>query len=489
MSKARSNCAKILVSPDKSRVELLVCSSPEGVQPTLDDCLGILYHAELKVEDEIIEAITQALTDLDSEERVLIAEGSAPEHGVDGHIEWFVDSDTDAAHTPELDTKEERTEGDQEDEAVDHYSRCAFVMVEADQEIGQVIQPTDGQDGVDAWGQAIAAKPGKSISIKHDESIITDARGVMIAQANGVLSRSREKAAVKKLLEINEYVDFSTGHLDFDGDIAIAKGVRDNFSVTATGNIEIGQLIEAAKIEAGGSIFARGGMAGRGEGYATSGGDIAIKYFDSCEIKVGGDLIIEREMIDCVAIIAGAVRSPGAALIGGTTTVIGQVEIATIGAGSGTPTEIRLGAVPALEAKLVQLQTLQTKLTEKSDKIRMELDQLQARAKNLTPTEAERKTELMFEINPIDGQLEKCATSIQQMSDKIKAISTVHLVIHRAAHPGVVLTVGDAKFELKDRVNGPMTVLRDRAGEIVYRIGDSGSNLPIKQICDFRLAA
>lgn len=486
MSKSSSNRTKILISPDKSRVELLISSSDEGQKPSLDDCLGQLYKAELKVEQELIGEITDAIEELDGEARILVGEGKSPVHGVDGGIEWFVDDDSESADSPE----DEAGDADSEEgEAVDHYSRCAFIMVTTDQELGRVVAPTDGEDGVDAWGQAISAKPGKSVTIRHDDSIITNASGVMIAQSDGVLSRSREKVCVRKYLEINEYVDFSTGHIDFDGDVAIEKGVRDNFNVKATGNIEIGQLIEQASIEAGGSIFARGGMAGRGEGIARTGGDLTIKYFDGCSVHVGGNLMIEREMIDCDVFVSGAVHSPAASVIGGKLTAIGAVELSTVGSGSATETTIRLGSVPALEQKLAQLVELEEKLESKREKTQQELDQLSTRGKNLTPTEAERQTELMFEISPIAAQLEKCTASITQLREKIEAVSTVHLTVARAIHPGAVIEVGDARYMLQDKVSGPLTVLRSRQGEVVYRIGDSGSNLPIKQISDFRLAA
>ncbi len=62
-------------------------------------------------------------------------------------------------------------------------------------------------------------------------------------------------------------MDFSTGNIDFEGDVRVLKGIRDIFEVRATGNIEVGGLIEASTIDAGGSVFAKGGMAGaRGVG-------------------------------------------------------------------------------------------------------------------------------------------------------------------------------------------------------------------------------
>jgi prefoldin subunit 5 len=149
---------------------------------------------------------------------------------------------------------------------------------------------------------------------------------------------------------------------------------------------------------------------------------------------------------------------------------------------------LHLGRVPALEGKLEKLEEIAEELRGRFEKVEMELSHLSGGMK-LTPTQAERQTELMFEQTTYQGQLAKCEASIGTLNEKIQAISTVHLTVSKYLYHRAVLVIGGGRYEVRDDVKGPVTVLRQRDGELVYRVGDNGSNRPLKQISEFRLAA
>lgn len=73
--------------------------------------------------------------------QVVIARATLPRHGEDGSVRWFVDRP--------------------HDEDTSHYDRSAFAMVECGQVLGEVIEPSPGQDGRDVRSRTIPARPAR----------------------------------------------------------------------------------------------------------------------------------------------------------------------------------------------------------------------------------------------------------------------------------------------------------------------------------------
>ena len=106
------------------------------------------------------------------------------------------------------------------------------------------------------------------------------AAGKFIAQTAGVLQFRANKITISQALVIDDYVDFSTGNIDFDGDVQVRRGVRDKFRIRATGKVEVQGLIEAAHIETGGDFEAATGMAAKETGRVQIGGSLTAKYLE-----------------------------------------------------------------------------------------------------------------------------------------------------------------------------------------------------------------
>ena len=60
--------------------------------------------------------------------------------------------------------------------------------------------------------------------------------------------RDRKSAKVSNTLEIDQNVDFSTGNIDFPGNVIVHRSVKDCFTVKARDDIEVRGLIEAATL-------------------------------------------------------------------------------------------------------------------------------------------------------------------------------------------------------------------------------------------------
>lgn len=481
---------RLLVAKDGSSADLLIPAEANPEETTYEWCLHLLHEASIVVTSAVSGRMREVLDAYEPgvEIRECVATGTPVQHGVDGHIEWyegFAPASPKAAASGETAGEGDSGEG----EPVCFYSRSAFIMVEAGQKIGRIVPETEGADGADVHGQVVAARPGKPVKVRCEDSISVGDDGTMTSQVSGVLSRSREKIAVRELLEIPGSVDFSTGNIDFEGDVRVLKGIRDIFEVRATGNIEVGGLIEASTIDAGGSVFAKGGMAGRERAVCRAGGDVTIRYLDSSEVTVGGTLRFEREMINCKTLVRGGIESPSGSIIGGEATVVGKVVVAVLGSNSYVPTRLSIGGVPTLESKLALLEKMIEALRAKQEKLEKGLKKLNAPGRILNGEEQRRQTELGFEVHSVAAQRAKCRDSHRELSERIRSIRTVDVCIEKMLYAGVRIVFGTQVYRINMDLKGPVRILLDRRGGLVYRMGSEGQNTPLGQIAEVRAAA
>lgn len=466
---------RVNIDSDATEVEVVVPPSFPRAMLTEAFCLGVLKQHEVAVTNEVTAAVKDFIVNAapdGQEARVVVARRREPCHGADGYVEWIVDAQEHA-----------------DDPEKSFYERHTYVTVEPGQVVARVHEPTPGDDGIDVRGNAIPAKTGKPITIQLDESVMRDGAGQLIAQVQGVLNRAGDRVNVSSQLEIDEYVDFSTGNIEFTGDVLIRKGVRDCFVIQASGCVEVHGLIEAAALRCGQDLLAKGGFAGRERGRATVGRHLAGKYFDNIEADVQGDLMADREVINCELTIHGGLHSPHAAIIGGRVTVVGTAQVGTLGSEGSVETQVVLGTVPKLEPFTVRLESIVTELSRKLEKLQADQTQLKEHTKRrATASDKERETELIFEIMTSQEHLTNAQTAMQALRDRIQNDRKVDLTVDRKIHGGVVICVGQRCFTLQNEVKGPIRIFESARGDVLFKAGEAEPR-PLAQIADLSARA
>jgi len=382
----------------------------------------------------------------------VVAEASLPTDGSPATIRWL---------------DEQRDEGVDEsaDQAADHYARGAYLNVAVGDVLGQWVDAVAAVDGTDVFGRSLPAdrrrvrdrwRLGDGVARADDGSIV--------AAADGVLVRRQGEAAVRRVLEIADSVDFSTGNISHTGDLLVQGGVRDRFKVRVDGDVEVRGLIQAATVACSGSLRAFGGVAGRERGTVITGGDLAARYLDNVVASVGDQLRVQREMINCQLTVFGELRSPTGSLIGGSHVVRGIVELSNLGSAASAVTDLTLGTVPQLDHFLDKLQLILDKLDRRQARLRDEL----AQHRRLTPkpnaADRERQTELEFTAQAAATAHAKGRMAMEQLRQAIGKLKTVDLRVHRSMHPNVRLTVGGATYRLVEMVRGPFRLNVDGDG-------------------------
>ena len=483
VSESRPIPIRVSIPQNGSVAELVIGPVDDPSTITLDLAIAALRASEVELTDEVRDR-TQTLVGsirACADNRAIVAMATPPVHGEDGKITWAVEEPAGA----DLRSIDEEADGAR----IDYYNKSRFATVAKGDRLGMITKPTAGVDGRDVRGRKLVAKSGKPARLRLDETIFEDDAGNLIAQTDGILSRSSIGASIRDLLEVEGYVDFSTGNVNFSGDVAVYRGVRDLFVVEAKGNIEIQGLIEAADIRCGGDLTASGGMAGRERGSIRTGGDLTARYLDGARIEVGGVLRVEREIINCTVIAHDRIDSPTGSILGGQTRCTGQLRVGTLGSASGALTEIVVFTVPRLESRRAALHQALDDLAEAQHALERKMAQLSGVGGRLTADQKERQTALAFELLQHSERVAKCQASLDRVEERIRRFRMVDVRADRFIYAGVRIVMGDRTHIITQDLKGPVMIVRGRDGELILREGELGPSTPLASFARVRVAA
>ena len=81
-------------------------------------------------------------------------------------------------------------------------------------------------------------------------------------------------------------MDFSTGDINFLGDVCIHGDICSGFTVRAIGNITVGGVVEACTVEAGGDLVVSGGVQGDNQAVIRAQRNIFAKFIENSCVYV-----------------------------------------------------------------------------------------------------------------------------------------------------------------------------------------------------------
>ena len=226
----------------------------------------------------------EALLNLYMGKPILIAEGLLPEPGRDSQNTYYQLKEV----KPEI----------KEDGNVDHYELNLINMVQKGDWLGEKIHATSGREGKTVKGTTLKTMPGKNYPLLYDKKtvkeVVEENKSTLYALRTGAVFFEGDSVGVSNHLEIKENIGVKTGNVDFDGYLTVKGTVEDNYSVASTKDIEIlgeygvGNVKEISSSE--GSIYIKGGIAGRGKTTIRCKKNLYLKYIADAEIICDGSV-------------------------------------------------------------------------------------------------------------------------------------------------------------------------------------------------------
>jgi len=484
------NLISVKVSSDRLEATLTVMPGIDRNYVNSDVVLAKAVAQAIQTGSALTKRISEALIafgDYDLVERgafqYVIAKGQASEDGQDSQFTL----ETELAVIQQLSKKralqaEKDTKADEDDEHLDHRERSVIMVVKAGQRLGQIKHATDGIDGTDVCGNTISAKPGVQASLQFDsQSIECHDNGAVIAKIAGQLLLEGDSAHINPTLVINEYVDYSTGNIDFPGKVEVFEGIRDCFEVVSGQSITVSGLVEAADLVAARDIELHGGISGRDKGTLHAGRDIHAHYLNAAVCKVGRDLIVEKEICDCTVVVTGSVRSPSSRIMGGHVSVLGTCECWQVGSEAGAHTILSLGRADALDGLVRDTLKLIGKLSAKAAKAKAQMQELNDNPE-ASSLKAEMMTSLKFEASEAESKKKPLMAALEGTYKLIEEKSEPTLTVQGLLCQGSEIRAGGHKAVFTQSIQGPLTIRLDEIGEMVCVDLKSGSVTPVKNM-------
>lgn len=419
----------VFISADKMEAWLLIFppvgQGKEADKEMLEEALagkGITFG----IEEELISGIIDA-----SEKYFHIftaAKGKAAIQGKDGYI---VD-----LYPRVIERKFEVDEHDR----VDYASLNLIQNADKGDVICEAVPPTMGVTGSTVLGQKLSAKDGKAVKLpKGRNTEISEDGTKLLALQAGHVEFNSGSFQVKTVMEIDSNVDYTTGNINFLGDVHIRGDVCSGFTVRAVGDITVDGVVESGNVEAGGDLIVVKGIVGDRSSVVKAHRDIYAKYLESSIVHAKGNLhtdCILHSDVYCDGEIK--VCTGKGVVIGGKIRAARGIEAKIVGSKSGSPTAVKLGGQPCadFEKKLL--------IKEKED-LEKEMAKLEKQPESPSRTKRMNKIRLDLSVNGMKmGRFEQDMERIKAALEKQGGVR----LRCQIAYPGIVLSIGDEKAQL-----------------------------------------
>lgn len=283
--------------------------------------------------------INEIMDNLEPMKKIVVAKGILPKKGDDAIITLYEIEDA----KPQV-----YNNGN-----VNHYELNLINKVEAGDWVGERIEPKEGVPGKNVCGEIIPALKGNQEKLKYDRKSIKEEynekedKTILFSKRTGAVVFENDLLSVCNYLEIKGKVSFETGNIDFDGFVDVKDSIEDNFTVKADHDIQIlgdmgvGGVEEIESRE--GSVYIRGGIAGKGKAKVVCTGDLYTKFAADCTIECGGSVHIGYYAMNCnITAKEVILDSFNSKIIGGNTKAQVRIVASELGNKMEIPTHIEI---------------------------------------------------------------------------------------------------------------------------------------------------
>lgn len=391
---------RVTVSRDRLEAYLDVTYPGTDIQITIEDVMHKVYEADVvhNLDDKKIHRI---ITNKIFAEKEIIARGREPEIGQEAQV--IIEVDTDISTEPLI----------LDDGTVDFRQVSMLKTVEKEQLLAVKIPATKGTDGIDVLGNPIdSTGPDKALPAGKNTVISEDGLS-LFAACNGRILREKDLLSVENILAIEGDVDYSTGNIDFNGDVAIGGDVLTGFRVKAEGDVRIKGTVEGAEIiSTENSVYVTRGIVGQMKARILAKKNVRADFINEATVEAGGDVEVGEYIINSIISADNEVRAAEGRgmMIGGKIYAGKSIECKVAGSPNNVRTEIRIGGKIDKEMyeKMLLLEKDLETLEKKQKALQKEIEFIQLLKKKL-PSFPERKVkqfkELLVKLKETEEQL------------------------------------------------------------------------------------
>jgi Predicted polymerase, most proteins contain PALM domain, HD hydrolase domain and Zn-ribbon domain len=395
--------------------------------------------------------------------RLEVARGIEPVPGTDGSLRYLFDTNQDGEIRPQQ----------MEDGTVNYREIRRLNNVLKGQPIVERVPPSPGTPGTAVTGETIVPRNGKEAHVKLGKNVVADPETQTIyAAIDGLVTfTDGDKINVFPVYEVNGDVDFHVGNIDFVGNVVIRGNVLPGFRVKAAGDIRVIGGVEAAELEAGGSVEITNGILGQGKGLVKAGKNVSSSFMLEANVEAAGDVIVSQSIMHSQIRAGKNVVCTGnkGLIVGGVIQAGEKVTAVTVGNTTSTPTAIEVGVLPELRNELnhlrERLKDVKTN-AEKTEKALQLLDQAAA-AGQLSRDKLAMRIRLNSTRKAAEEEIAQIRQRIMEIEKALEDTSRAEVSILSHVYPGTRITIGRYVRYVKDILKAARFTIAD--GEITIQ--------------------
>lgn len=349
-----------------------------------------------------------------------------------------------------------------QDGSVNHYELNLINKVDEGEWLGERIEPTEGVSGINVFGEEVVASKGQQEKLKYDRNTVSakfdEEKGIttLCAKRMGAVVYLNESISVSNYIEITGDVSFNTGNVDFDGFVDVKNTVDDNFTVRALNDIQIlgpmgiggVELIESME----GSIYIRGGIAGKNKAKIICKGDLYTKFAADCTIECEGVVNIGYYAMNCdIKAKEVILESASSKIIGGHVEAMIKVEVGELGSKAGVPTRIVITGFDREQLKKEYDRMGETidRLKEKSEVLKTHIAKFKGN---------DLSNEEQFKLEVFENEYFEAKNNISKLMDQrkkytshLKAKGEGEVKVKKITYPNVAIKMQDEVIYIREQ--------------------------------------
>jgi len=414
------------------------------------------------VNEELLHRAHERLT-MGTEIRDLIfARGSHPVGADHGDVELLVQLASGKDVTI-------RTNG-----TADFRNQDRITTVKAGTKLARLHRTTaDSDDGWTVLGETLKADLSNSVELDAgtNVSVREEAAGtrVFVADIDGELILENNRFEIRVGHTVVGDVDLSTGNVKFPGTVTIKGSVRSGFVVMAAGNIQVGEMVEAALLSADGGIEVSQGVKGAGKAVLRAKNSIGLVFAEQATLLAVGNVQVKNSLVHCTVKTNGKVVMVGerGTILGGSLRCREGIETDNLGSESGVKTSVAFGQNYLIADRIEneekemakikkQVSEIDSAIREKQrERVKSELESLHARKLLLLKT------------------LEKRGLRVFTLRERFEEHQESSVVVRGKMYPGVVFESHGRTLKIEAERENSRVTFNLESGRI--EIADAGS--------------
>jgi uncharacterized protein (DUF342 family) len=387
---------------------------------------------------------------------VLAAEGTLPQDGADAQVVYNFNCE---ASVPKLREKDGR---------MDFKELGLIENVVAGQILAKKTPLEEGIDGRTVTGRTLPAKPGKDTEIAIGKNVkLSEDRMTALAELNGQVVLLGGRITVEPVYLVNGDVNLHTGNIIFLGSVIVKGSVEDQFTVKASGNIEVNGSVGRCVLDAEGDIIVYQGILGKNTGTVKSSRSVYAKFIEHARVEAAENVVANEGILHSFVDANKRIICQGrrASIVGGRLRAAEEINAKNLGSVAGAETILEVGYDPQSKERMLELENSNRQIMRELEEVELNiktLANLKKVQKQLPEEKEQYYTELVEKRAKSLAEIEAINKETEEIRERLASIKREGRVsASDKVFPGVRVFVKDASLEVRSEFRNVTFILEN----------------------------